>query len=347
MKELFYIKNSKRNIVASDKQEDHKKAKVVLEKIFKNNKESIPLRFLNNWGDVKLYSPSGKIEKANALILKPEEGAYSLENKLNNLTGKEWTKFTCSWFIFNAIQKDLKEEREIAGDSEDHPATYSPTMMEQFINFFTKEKAKVLDPFLGIGSTLVACQRTNRIGYGVELNKKYFNVALKRTPKFKNNIFNHDSRKIKELKIPRIDFSISSPPYWDILNRSTHKFKKNREDKKLDFKYSESNIDLGNINNYDLFIQELSKVYFDVYDILKPNGYCIVIIKNIKKDGKFYPLAWDLAKKLSEKYILKDEKIWIQDKIGLAPYGYPYDWSSNILHHYCLILKKPDDKTKK
>jgi hypothetical protein len=60
----------------------------------------------------------------------------------------------------------------------------------------------------------------------------------------------------------------------------------------------------------------------------------------VKKDGVLYPLAWDVAKKLSELYVLKDEKVWIQDKIGLAPYGYPYSWVSNILHHYCIILQK-------
>ena len=91
-------------------------------------------------------------------------------------------------------------------------------------------------------------------------------------------------------------------------------------------------------------MEELSKIYFGVFDVLKPGAYCIVIIKNVKKGGKFYPLAWDLAKKLSQKFILKDEKIWIQDKIGLAPYGYPYDWSSNILNHYCLILKKQHER---
>ena len=63
----------------------------------------------------------------------------------------------------------------------------------------------------------------------------------------------------------------------------------------------------------------------------------------IKKGGKFYPLAWDIAKLLSHKYELKDEKIWIQDKVGLAPYGYPYSWTANILHHYCIILRKEND----
>ncbi len=58
-------------------------------------------------------------------------------------------------------------------------------MIEQFIEFFTKEKAKVFDPFLGIGSTAVACKRTNRVGYGIELNNKYFKISIKRLPKFK------------------------------------------------------------------------------------------------------------------------------------------------------------------
>ncbi|MDD4031475.1 MAG: DNA methyltransferase [Bacteroidales bacterium] len=342
MEKFLYIKNVKRDIVPSQNEDDHKKAKVILKKLYKDHKKELPSRFIENWEIVKLYSPSGDILKANAILIDPKDGAYSLDNKFNDLTGKQWTKFSCSWFIFNALSKDLKEEREISGDSKDHPATFSPTMIEQFINFFTKEKAKVFDPFLGIGSTTVACLRTNRIGYGTELNKKYFKIAVKRTPEFKDNIFNCDARNVKKLKLPKIDFSISSPPYWDILNRSTNKFKKSREDKKLDVNYSDSSIDLGNINDYDLFIDELSKIYFDLYSIMKPGGYVIVIIKNIKKSGKFYPLAWDLAKKLSEKYILKDEKIWIQDKIGLAPYGYPYDWVSNILHHYCLILKKPN-----
>ena len=35
-------------------------------------------------------------------------GKVHPKNKLNNLTGKEWTLFTKSWFIFNALASDLK-----------------------------------------------------------------------------------------------------------------------------------------------------------------------------------------------------------------------------------------------
>ena len=136
------------------------------------------------------------------------------------------------------------------------------------------------------------------------------------------------------------DFSISSPPYWDVLNRSTKDFRKNREERGLDSTYSDSETDVGNISDYESFLDELSKIYLEVYDLLKPNAYLVVIIKNVKKGGVFYPLAWDLAKRLSEKYSMKDERIWIQDKVALAPYGYPYAWTANILHHYCLIFRK-------
>ena len=317
------------------------KAKEILDLFYENRINlNIPSRFIDNWEKVALYNPKGNIEKADSILIEPENGAYTLKNKINDLTGKEWIKFTCSWFIFNALKEDIKQEKALDPNSESHPATYSPTMISDFISFFTKEGDNVLDPFMGIGSTAEACRRTGRIAYGTELNSKYHNIAIRRSKDFKKTIINGDAKLIDTYGFPEIDFSISSPPYWDILNRSTGEFKKVRENKQLDTKYSENNLDLGNIDDYDEFIKSCAEVYVKMYNILRKGAHIVIIIKNVKKDGKFYPLAWDLAKELSSLYELKDEKIWIQDKIGLAPYGYPFSWTSNILHHYCLILKK-------
>lgn len=340
MRFYFYSKVKKRIEPVNDKGINNL-AKEKLQTILKHHKDlKLPEEFIKNWDKVSLYHPAGDINKANAILLESENGAYDIGNKLNHLTGKEWIKFSCSWFIFNAIQKDLKEERDLDSKIEEHPATFSPTMIEGFIKFFTKEGGKVLDPFVGIGSTLEACKRTGRIGYGIELNEKYYKLCLKRTPEFKNNIFHEDAENIKKLNLPQMDFSISSPPYWNILNRSTRDYKNTRVKNNLDYKYSETQHDLGNIEDYELFLKKLSDIYLNVFETLKKNAYLIIIVKNIKKEGKMYPLAWDLAKILSQKYTLKDEKIWIQDKIALAPYGYPSAWASNILHHYCIILQK-------
>jgi len=319
-------------------------ARVKIEDLFKTSMNLIPKRFQIERDKVALYNPKGDIERANAIIIESSEGAYDLGNRLNDLTGKQWTKFTCSWFIFNALPKDLKEEREFFPTALDHPATFSPTMIEGFINYFTKTGMKVLDPFSGIGSTLVAAQRTGRIGYGFEINNKYFSVSTDRVPEFKSNIFNDSCEKISQYKLPEIDFCISSPPYWDVLNRSTKSFHETREDRGLDKTYSSDEGDLGNISNYDEFVERTCNVFRDVYKILRPGAYCVIILKNVKKNGKLYPLAWDVARELSKTYEFKDEKIWIQDKVSLAPYGYPYSWVSNILHHYCIVLQKRPEK---
>jgi len=336
----FYYKDKKKQIVPFPDKSKHERAKERLKELFSKFQDDLPRKFRDNWSNVKLYDPSGDVEGAHAVMLQIEDGAYDLNNKLNHMTGKEWTVFSCSWFIFNALKKDLDEERRICGNSADHPATYSPTMMEEFIKFFTKEGMSVLDPFAGIGSTLVGCARTNRIGYGIELNKKYYEMILKRVPEFKNNIVHGDARDVKKYFSNKFNFCISSPPYWDVLNRSTGSFEDKRNARGLDVKYSNHISDLGNIGDYSIFLEDLAKIYLDIYDLLADGAYIIVIVKNIKKSGKLYPLAWDVASKLSAKYTLKDEKIWIQDKIALAPYGYPYSWTSNILHHYCIIMRK-------
>ena len=279
-----------------------------------------------------------------------EKGIFNKRNKLNDLTGKEWTKFTKSWFVFDAIPSDIKEEKEISRkgglNSEEHPATYSPTMMADFISFFTKKGQVVLDPFCGIGSTLVGCDRTGRKGIGIELNKKYARISKMRT---NQKVIIGNSTNIKEIwkknKLPNVHFCISSPPYWDILQRSTGLFEKDRSKNSLDIKYSNKGEDVGNINNYDDFLKSVCKIYNDVYHIMEPESYMVIIVKNIKKKGKMYTLAWDIAKKLSKNFELKDEKIWCQDQVGLAPFGYPYAWTSNIVHHYCIILRKNSKKS--
>lgn len=342
----YFYHSRLRKIVPANDQKLNSIAKKKLAKIKASEEfDKLPKIFRERWDEVGLYHPSGEIEKAEALVLNPEDGAYSLSNKLNHLTGKQWTRFIKSWFVFDALQSDIREEKEItqkAGlNSEDHPATYSPTMMADFISFFTKEGDSVLDPFNGIGSTLVGCDRTGRRGVGIELNEKYFQITKLRT---KQKVIHGSSEKISELlkanKIKNLNFSISSPPYWNILQRSTGSFEKKRSEKNLDIQYSDKEMDIGNINSYEEFINRLADIYFQIYDFLLPQAYLVVIVKNVKKAGKNYPLAWDLAKKLTEKYALKDEMIWCQDKVGLAPFGYPFAYTSNIVHHYCLVFRK-------
>ena len=260
-------------------------------------------------------------------------------NKLNDLDGKEWIKFLKSWFVFDALKSDLDEEKVITKDTEDHPATFSPTMIADFIKFFTKKNMKVLDPFVGIGTTLVACDRTGRKGIGVEINPKYLKIAQKRITK-KQIIMKGDSISLSKLKLPKIDFCISSPPYWKMLHKIDVN-QKIRLKKGLDTKYSNQKNDLGNIQDYEEFMEKLLPVYEQVYNSLKPEKYMVIIVQNVIMGSVMIPFAWDLAIRLSKKFLLKKEKIWCQDHKNLYPFGYPFSWVSNTHHHYCLVFQKP------
>jgi len=47
-----------------------------------------------------------------------------------------------------------------------------------------KESNKILDLFGGSGSTLIACEKTNRNCYMMEISEKYCDVIIKRWEKF-------------------------------------------------------------------------------------------------------------------------------------------------------------------
>ncbi len=92
-----------------------------------------------------------------------------MTNKLNDLDSRSWLKFQKSWFIHNPPPRTKGVLV--------HPAKFPETMAQEFIEFFTKRGAVVLDPMAGTGSTLIAALRSGRNSYGIELNPKYAEIA--------------------------------------------------------------------------------------------------------------------------------------------------------------------------
>ena len=64
--------------------------------------------------------------------------------------------------------------------SKDHPTMKPVALMSYPIQNSCMSNCIVLDPFLGSGSTLIACEQTNRICYGIELDEKFVDVIVKR-----------------------------------------------------------------------------------------------------------------------------------------------------------------------
>lgn len=82
-----------------------------------------------------------------------------------------------------------------------HPTMKPVGLIEMLIKNSSKEEDIVLDNFLGSGSTLIACQKTKRVCYGIELDPKYCDVIIKRWQDYTGQeaILESDGTKFNDL----------------------------------------------------------------------------------------------------------------------------------------------------
>lgn len=288
------------------------------------------------------------------------KGVYDSRNKLNNLTGKEWLPETKSYWY----QKGLGAKHPHAQIEKQHPAPFSFQDIGRLIEFFTKEGDSVLDPFVGVGSTLKACALSNRIGTGIELSPKWSELAKERLEfevgkgvSDNHTILTEDCRvELKQIEDNTFDFMVTSPPYWAILNKKAdHKVKKGRVDNNLATNYSDDMQDLGNIDNYYDFLDVLvDEVFMETARVIKPDKYMAIVVSDFRNKSEFISLHSDLIQRLNQNRIdesyelsLQGVKVLLQNHKSLLPYGYPFAYVENIHHQYILIFRKIKTKRKK
>lgn len=275
-----------------------------------------------------------------------EKSKNRIINHFNDLSPKEWIQETISVFI----QKGLGANHRDAQIERQHPAPFSFQDVGRLIRFFTKTGQTILDPFCGVASTLKAAALNNRNGVGIELVKKYCDLGKKRLEteveynlfnKSKQTIINGDAfQEIQKFSDNYFDFIVTSPPYWNILNKMDHKVLQERVKNGLDTKYSNDKRDLANIPDYHDFLMRLAQFFESCSRVLKPNKYLCIIVSDFRHKTRYYSFHSDLANLLEKKYYtLKGITILYQNHKKVFPYGYPFTYVPNIHHQYILILQ--------
>ncbi len=279
-------------------------------------------------------------------------GIVDPRNKLNDLTGKDWLPETKSFFY----QKGLGANHPEAQIEKLHPAPYSFQDIGHLVKFFTKSGMDVLDPFGGIGSTAKACEVNGRRCTSIELSPMWHELSIERLEtevgegaSKKHTFINGDScEELLKMKTESLDFMVTSPPYWGILNKQDQKVKKNRVANNLETKYSESDKDLGNVANYEEFLDVLvKKVFLQCARTLKFGKYMAIVVSDFRHKSEYISFHSDLIHELNKSLIpdggvlkLQGTKILLQNHKSLLPYGYPFAYVENIHHQYILIFKK-------
>ena len=277
-----------------------------------------------------------------------ERGKIDPRNSLNDLTAKEWIVETVS--VWN--QRGLGAGHPDARIERQHPAPFSFSDVSRLIRFFTKRGQVVLDPFVGIGSTLKACALEGRKGIGIELNPHFVKLTRERirtevrdmfSTAGEQRILEGDARDLLPCVADEsVDFVVTSPPYWNILKKEDHKVRRERIANGLATDYGSDPRDLGQISNYEDFLEELKTIFSECQRILKRGKFMAIVVSDFRDKSRYVMFHSDLAQALGTIGLeMRGLKVLYQRHKRVYPYGYPYSYVPNIHHQYILILQKP------
>jgi DNA modification methylase len=279
----------------------------------------------------------------------------SEEAGFNGLTPKEWTR----------LSKSVWPAREVSSPREwyhiEHGATFSVALAERVIKIYTKKGDLVLDPFLGVGTTLIAARNLGRKGIGIELYEKFVKIAkqllsqetLTRTSE--QIIICGDCRDLLKWVEPNsVQLMFTSPPYANFIHRSIEDRQKTHKNSWLVQKnvsvvkpYGEDPRDFGNLP-YEKFLEEIKDLMKKLFIVTNPGGYNVWVVKDHRdpQGGRpIIPVHSDFARIGEETgFIYHDLIIWDQnEQRSLVLLGYPSVFYVNINHTFLVVLRKPNN----
>ncbi|MHA1404974.1 MAG: DNA methyltransferase [Candidatus Helarchaeota archaeon] len=271
-------------------------------------------------------------------------GGYDPRNKLNDLTGKEWKFFSKSVFNKHYNKHCQFEKRK------QHGGNKPPLMCMDLIRIFTKSGARILDPLMGVGGTLLGaslCEkngRGRRTALGIEINPKwveiYKEICSLEGLEEQETIIGDATNKLDEIKDDQFDFVLTDVPYWNM--------------DKLEHTRGASNIQKGNVaasilqnfgsdklTSKQEWLSTMKKVFEKTLLKLRHKGYCAVFVGDMYRGSQYHLLHAELARELVEAgYVLKANIVWYDVERRLHVYGYPYAYVPSMVHQNILILRK-------
>ncbi len=290
-------------------------------------------------------------------------------NTLNELPGEEWLYFTKS-LLTTAYPSELGHRARRA-----HGANKPPRLMARLIEFFTRTGDLVLDPFAGVGGTLLgaAIARGPRRAIGIELDPRWaaiFAEVVRDLSAERDGLgpeladlgtadpggprpFDPSGLDLRvgdalavlpTLDAESIDFVATDPPYNLQLpmTMAGGVLAEAHANRRTDYAMiTDSPLDLANAADYPAFLDRMEVVFGELARVLRDGRYLVVIVRDAYQDGRYVFTGSDLAARATAVgFIPKGDLIWYQAGTRLRPYGYPRAFVPNIVHQHVLVLRK-------
>jgi hypothetical protein len=266
-------------------------------------------------------------------------------NRLNDLSGREWTYALRS--VLATRYPTQGPESYAHALRRAHPSPKPPQLMAELVRFFTKRGGRVLDPFAGVGGTLLACALEGREGVGFELSQSYAEIyrevcaALGEEPQ---TLIVGDARRLAEhpaVQRAPFDLVLTDPPYGAMMARPrTGERKKRGQGEPTPF--TSDPADLGNLD-YTGFLAALREIMGVAAAQLRPGGYMVLFTKDLQPTREHHNMLHaDIVAELLKLPDLsfRGYRIWHDLSQNLYPFGYPFAFVSNQVHQFILIFRK-------
>ncbi len=290
-------------------------------------------------------------------------------NTLNELPGDEWLYFTKS-LLTTAYPSELGHAARRA-----HGANKPPRLMTRLIEFFSRSGDLVVDPFAGVGGTLLgaAIARSPRRALGIELDPRWAAVygdvvrSLSAERDGAGPIladlgtadpggprgFDASGLELRvgdslavlpTLEAGSVDLVATDPPYNLQLpmTMAGGPLSETHANRRTDYAMvSDLPDDLANAPDYATFLARMRQVFEELLRVLRDGGYAVIIVRDAYQDGRYVFTGSDLAAQAAAVgFVPKGDLIWYQAGTRLRPYGYPRAFVPNIVHQHILVLRK-------
>ncbi|HET6450885.1 MAG TPA: DNA methyltransferase [Spirochaetia bacterium] len=269
-------------------------------------------------------------------------GFYSEDNRVNDLTGREWVFWTRS-----VITKPYPPNLQHALRNQ-HGGQKPPDLCADLLRVFTKEGQVVLDPFMGVGGTLLGASRSGRRAVGIEINPEwtgiYREVCAREGIEIQEVLEGDAAQVLPRLSGRVFDCVLTDVPYWsmDTVSRSRGTWKRVGRPAAPVRASKLSAFHSGSYRTKEEWLQRMQETFRLAAGLLKADGYLLSFIGDMYRDNEYHCLSAELAAVIARipEMVWKANLVWYDVSKKLHLYGYQYSYIPSLIHQNVLVFRR-------
>jgi DNA modification methylase len=289
-------------------------------------------------------------------------GVYDERNRLNELTGREW-KYATKSVITESYPPDFQHDLR-----SEHGGQKPPRLCMDLIERFSKAGERVLDPFAGVGGTLLGASLAEYEGTG-----RREAIGFERTERWVDlyyTVLDRENRMrrandegeltagtmrhgdcadlVADVADDSVDLLLTDVPYWSMDSVEQTRNRRRIRGSKLgrfDDACDGEDVDSASTPTADPgtkeeWLADMGAKFDSFGRTLREGAYVLVFIGDMYRDSTFHFLSADLARTLEARgLVLKADLIWYDPAKDLHVYGYPYAFVPSMVHQHVLVFR--------